>query len=329
MTSKSGAPVTGLQQRDFTILDNKVPQTITSFEAVEGTQAPTQIIVVIDAVNAEYHTVSYARDQIDRFLREDEGDLSYPTALFVLTDTGVQPLTDYASKDGNKLRAALDQYTVAARFLRRNAGFYGAAERFQISLGGLHQLVGREALLPGRKLMLWISPGWPLLSGPEVQLDDHERQQLFSDIVNLSTELRRGRITLYSIDPVGMLDSLARDTYWENFVNGVKKPGDAQAGHLGLEVLAVESGGSVYSFDNNITALLQRCVADARAYYAISFKPPAGTRPNEYHNLKIRVTQHGLTARTWQGYYSNPETQFGQPAIPPPVDVGTAPQGLR
>ncbi len=41
----------GLQQSDFTILDNDVPQTITSFEAVDGRRARIEVILVLDAVN--------------------------------------------------------------------------------------------------------------------------------------------------------------------------------------------------------------------------------------------------------------------------------------
>jgi hypothetical protein len=36
VTPKSGPLVSGLQQQDFTIWDNEVPQTITSFKAVDG-----------------------------------------------------------------------------------------------------------------------------------------------------------------------------------------------------------------------------------------------------------------------------------------------------
>ena len=52
VTAKSGAPARGLQQQDFTLSDNKVKQTISSFQAVDGRQAPIDVIVVIDAVNA-------------------------------------------------------------------------------------------------------------------------------------------------------------------------------------------------------------------------------------------------------------------------------------
>lgn len=58
---KSGRPVGGLKERDFTILDNKAPQTITSFSAVDGGQAPVEVVVVIDAVNIGYENVALQR----------------------------------------------------------------------------------------------------------------------------------------------------------------------------------------------------------------------------------------------------------------------------
>jgi len=39
VTPKSGEPVSGLQQQDFTVMDNKAPVAISSFRAVEGAQA--------------------------------------------------------------------------------------------------------------------------------------------------------------------------------------------------------------------------------------------------------------------------------------------------
>lgn len=321
VSGKSGSPVSGLQQQDFTVLDNNVPQKITSFAALDGTETPIRVLVVIDAVNEGYGRIPYERNQIDAFLRADEGELRYPTSVFVLTDKGIESVADF-STDGDKLSGALDKYTVRLRFIPRSAGFYGAADRLQISLDALHQFAQHEAQLPGRKIMLWVSPGWPLLSGPEVELDNREHQQYFADIIGFSTELRRAGITLYNIDPAGMMDSIDRDTYWENFTSGVKKPGQAQMGNLGLQVLTVQSGGMVFSFNNDITHLLERCVADTRASYDISFQPAAGERANEYHRLEIRVAKHGLKARTWQGYYSQPAAQYQQPTVPPPAGVG-------
>jgi hypothetical protein len=45
VTPKSGPPVAGLQQQDFTLLDNKAAQTIVSFQALQGSTAPVEVIV--------------------------------------------------------------------------------------------------------------------------------------------------------------------------------------------------------------------------------------------------------------------------------------------
>ena len=305
VTPKSGPPVSGLQQQDFTLLDNKVPRTIASFQALGGSQGPIEVILVIDAVNTGVEHVDYERQAIEKFLHANEGHLAYPTALAVFEDTGTQLQNDF-SQDGNALSASLDQYVIGLRTIRRSAGFYGAAERFQLSLQALHQLAVREGSRPGRKIILWVSPGWPLLSGPEVQLDPKEQQQIFAEIVSVSTQLLQGRITLYSIDPLGTADFGDRAFFWEAFVKGISKPEQVDIGDLALQVVAVQSGGLALNSSNDIPALLQKCLDDAGAYYELSFDPPLGDQPHEYHHLEVKVTKPGLTARTRQGYYSQP-----------------------
>jgi hypothetical protein len=148
-------------------------------------------------------SLGYEREQIDKFLRADGGKLPHPTTIAVLTDTGTQIYPGF-STDGNVLSASLDQYTVSLRTLRRE-DLFGAAGLFQLSLENLHELAAREAPGPGRKVILWVSPGWPLLSGPNVELDASEQQKLFGNIVDFSTQFLRARITLYSIDPLVLL----------------------------------------------------------------------------------------------------------------------------
>jgi len=73
VTEKSGPPVGGLQQQDFNVLDNKAPQTITSFKPVTSREGPIEVVVVIDAVNAAYTAVALGRTGIDnlrKFLRQ-------------------------------------------------------------------------------------------------------------------------------------------------------------------------------------------------------------------------------------------------------------------
>ncbi|MFZ0882839.1 MAG: VWA domain-containing protein [Candidatus Acidiferrales bacterium] len=190
VSPKSGPPVADLQQQDFTLLDNKSPQPITSFQAFTGREAPITVVVVIDAVNTGTERVGYERIQIDKFLRAEGGHLAYPVALAVFTDHGISIAAE-PSSDGNELSEALDKSSIAIRAIGRSAGFYGADERLQYSLAALHQLAASLARQPGRKIVLWVSPGWPLLSGPRVELTSKQQQWIFSDVVSFSTQLRQ------------------------------------------------------------------------------------------------------------------------------------------
>jgi VWFA-related protein len=305
VSPKSGPPVADLQQQDFTVLDNNAPQAITSFKAVTGREAPIEVVVVIDAVNASYQTVSVARPEIDKFLRAEGGRLAYPVSLVLFTDKGLQSLGSF-SIDGNALSAELEQTDSGLRSITRAAGFYGATERFELSLRTLGQLIGKMATRPGRKFVLWVSPGWPLLSGPSVELDSKQQQQIFGTIVGLSTQLLQARVTLFSINPLGNSESLASVSYYKDFVKGISKPSQVQIGDLGLPVLATQSGGLVLNFNNDVASLLRECLSDSAPYYEVSFDPPPGDKRDEYHHLEIKVAKPGLTARTRQGYYAQP-----------------------
>lgn len=304
VTPRSGPPVAGLQQQDFTVLDNKVRRPITTFHASGGSQSPIEVVLLVDTVNLPYERVAWERGEIDKFLRANGGRLAHPTTLAFFGDDGTQ-IQEGFSTNGNELSASLDHYAVGLRDIRRSSQYEGL-DRFQLSMTALHELAGREAARPGRKIILWVSPGWPLLSGPRIYLDSKQEQQIFDNIVALSTQLRLGRVTLYSIDPLGASEGVGRDFYYETFLKGVSKPSQAVFGDLGLQVLATQTGGLALNASNDVASLLHTCLADTEAYYELSFDPPPGDRRDEYHHLEIQVAKPGLIARTRQGYYSQP-----------------------
>jgi len=304
VTSKAGEPVTGLEQKDFTLLDDKVPREITSFEAVDERKQPVQAILLIDAVNTGYSEVAQERIQIDKFLRANGGKLTLPIALAVFDDQGVKMQGGY-SRDGNVLADALAKYTISLREIGPSAGFQGAAERLSDSLKAIRLLASYEAQRPGRKIILWVSPGWPMLSGPRMDLSENQRTQIFGDITFLSTTLREAQTSVYAIDPLGVGESPGRVFYYEQFTSGVKKPSDDSIGNLGLQVIATETGGLVLN-STGVAELLQESVADNVAYYRLSFEPPPTEKRDVYHPLKVTVAKPGVTVATSTGYYAEP-----------------------
>jgi VWFA-related protein len=306
VTDQSGKPVSGLELKDFTLLDNGQQGKILSFHAVDGTvqktHPPVEVILVIDTVNESHQQVSYVRQEIEKFLRQNGGHLAHPVSLFVLTNDGVdaQPLP---SADGNALAEKVDQLDDRLRTIGRAGGVWGAIERFDFSVRMLTDIANAEAKKPGRKLLIWAGSGWPMLEGPRIDTSFKGQQQLFDVIAGLSTRLREARIALYSI-AAGMP---GRGTFlYEDFRKGVTSAEKASPPNLALRVLAVQSGGRVLGPDNDLTGQIDRCVLDAGAYYTLSFDPPRADRANEYHDLKVIAGQPGLTARTNTGYYNQP-----------------------
>jgi VWFA-related protein len=303
---KSGQAATGLQQQDFTLLDNKEPRTIASFAAVTGRDAKIQVIVVMDAVNATLQNVIFQRQQLEQYLRAEGGNLSYPMVIVVLTDDGLHAVTGQFTTDGNALSAALDQDQVGFRAIQRSAGYYGASERFQICVSAMYSVVASVAKHQGRKIIIWISPGWPLLSGPEVMLDDKQEKRIFDNVVDLSTVMSKAQITLYSIDPLGAAGAPLADWTYGQFVKGITKSNQATYGDLGLPVLVTQSGGIAFGSTNGIADRVRQCLSNAVPYYEIGFDPPATDKKNEYHQLQVKVAGGGLKVHTRMGYYADP-----------------------
>ena len=308
VNDKSGTPVSGLQQQNFTILDNKQPQKILSFEAMGGTSAGDQLetILVMDAVNIGFSRVAYAREEVEKFLRQDGGKLARPLSINFLSDSGLN-IQNTVYRDGNALIAYLNQHQNGLRVSGRSQGFYGAVDRAQLSLRSLGQLAEYEEKRPGRKMVIWLSPGWALLTGPRVQLSLKEQEDIFNTIVALSTQLRKSRITLYAVDPLGSADAgNLRTFYYEDFLKGVTVPSKTQFGDLALQVLAYQSGGRVLNSNNNIASEIERCVRDASTYYVLSYDPPPADGPNDYHAIEVKLDQPQLKAQTRSGYYAQP-----------------------
>jgi VWFA-related protein len=302
VTPKSGPPVADLQASDFTVLDNKAPQRITSFHPGGGPGDPIHITLVVDAVNVPYTSIAYQRGQITKFLRANGGQLAHPTQIAYFTDQGMQIQQGYAT-DGNELNTSLSQHVIGLRTIHRSSQFQ-LSDRLNLSISALRSLIAHQAALPGRKIILWMSPGWPLLSGPGVDLDYKQQQEIFATIVDMSTRLREGRITLYAVDPIGAQEGVGRSFYYENFLKGVSKPQQAALADLSLQVLSVHSGGLALYGNNDLTGMLQQCMADTRAYYQISITPAASDTRDPFHQIDVQLSKPGLTARTVQGYYA-------------------------
>ena len=301
VTGSKDAQVAGLPQSDFTILDNGVPQAITSFQRMAGNPDSVKVVIVLDDVNMNYLRLPYEREQLQKFFRANGGRLPYPTRLAIVYDSGIV-MTQGFTQNGAALGKVLEAQKIGQRAVGFSAGIFGASDRMEISLRALRKLIATNGELPGRKVFLWMSPGWAFFSGPQIQTSAKQQRWMFGEIQSISGDLREHQITMYAVNPRGTRDPDELRNLYANFLAPVRTYSQAQYGNLCLQAFVIHSGGQYFNLNNDFAGLMQQALNDLNSYYRITFTPLPG-EPNEYHAIHVKVAQPGLKARTTTGYY--------------------------
>jgi VWFA-related protein len=332
VTDRAGKPISGIAAKDFTLLDNGQPEKILTFHAFDEISStadpPVKVILLVDALNLPERLASYERREVERFLRQNNGHLAQPVSLVELSTTGIV-MVGKPSADGNALAADFAHDKNIERIRRVPSGMRGESidslpgEPPALSaLKALGDIATAERQRPGRKLLIWVGPGWGVGSG--AVLDSiRPRQDTFYTIYWFSTLLREARIALYSFS-VGETNADGRALTYRAYLNGVQSVQQAAFMHLNRKVLAVETGGRVlepsddpaantnddsltgFNTNSDLVQQINSCVQEADTYYTLSFDPSHANHPDEYHDLKVRINRPGLTARTTTGYYDEP-----------------------
>jgi hypothetical protein len=100
-----------------------------------------------------------------------------------------------------------------------SGSFFNAQDRFSLSMKAIASIAKYESERAGRKLTIWISPGWPFFSGENLEFGPKDWQEIFKTIVGTSEGLRHARTTIYSIDPTGVANAgQTQVTYYQQFL---------------------------------------------------------------------------------------------------------------
>ena len=255
-------------------------------------------------MNNSFQSVATERDQITKYLGRNGGHLPIPISIALFSDSGVK--IDQPTQDGSVLIAELEKMPIPIHTINSAMGGNGTVERYQLSLATLSHMLTYTGQKPGRKLLLWLGPGWPTLSGVHYGTTDGDKHRNWDSIVTFSKDLRQSRTTLYSVDSLSSESSLAHSVYYQNFLKPVTSAKDTESGNLGLPVLALQSGGKVLNGSNDLASEIASCVADAGVYYRIGVQVSPSETVNDYHSLEVKLARAGLTARTSAGYYNQP-----------------------
>ena len=311
VTDKAGNPIAGLKQEDFTLLDNRQPVAMRSFkdhEAGDGTASA--VLIVLDNLNSDFEAVTTERLQIENYFRKNGGKLANPMGVFLLKEEGLDELTAI-STDGNALADTLHQKMAEMRMERVKVGLYSAEERLNTSLQALSAL-GRYLNVDGRKVVVWLGPGWPVIDTSEADIGPVQQQFFYTTAIDVSRMLREERITIDLVNLVGSANanggngSGGKELFWESFLKPLTKQNKAEPGHVALQVFAVHSGGTVVLGSNDIAKEIARCTQDATAWYTLTFDSQKANAPNTWHDIEVKIDKPQVKVRTENGYYAQP-----------------------
>ena len=298
VTDRAGKPVTGLKSENFTLLDGGEPREPVSFQGFNGgDQSPessAQIILVIDSVNLSGLQVAVAEREAEKFLRRNNGLLDQDVSIYRLTNNGLFA-SDHSSRNGNDLAlevASGKEPRVVRAEPIRVIHPYLSADLF--SLDALGAIVLEQRKKPGRKLVIWLGPGWPVVANGI---------NSFDWATEFSTRMREARVVLFSATEWPSADA---GFVYQDFVKGVKAKGAVAPEDFALPVIAVQSGGRVLQVKNDLAGAISEFAAEANTFYRVTFDPPRTDQVDEYHDLRVTVDHPGLTARSNTGYYDEP-----------------------
>lgn len=306
VTDAAGKLKGDLEPTDFSVLVDNAPRKIMGFRRTDGVtgsraEPPTEMILLVDVVDLPYQAITFQRLQVEKFLRSNGGHLALPTSLFVLGSKGLQ-VQPQPSTDGNAIADVLDKVG-GVRAMDSSSGYAGQLEEFDRSTHTLLGIAENEVKKPGRKILVWIGHGWPLLQGPVWHQTNESRQTQFRMIENIDNRLREARISVYGL--FTLVGENARGI-WEGHLKPVTDPRRADPADMALQVFAMHSGGRILDPTNDVAGQIASCYADVGPYYTLLVDVPPATADDAYHALTVKVQQPGLTVRTNSGYYDVP-----------------------
>lgn len=290
-TDAQGRPQAGLGARDFSIRDDEQGESIESvrpFEVTTDKGDAVQVLLVLDLVNTTAEELPTLRAQVAGFLRENNGQLAHPTSLIQFLPQELQ-IQSQPMTNGNGMARAVDKLEPLT----------GAedVDPFNASLEALGAILDAEANQPGRKLLIWVGHGWPTPNVLGQTASARDENLNWSTLVSLTNRLREEHMVLFG--------GRGGESVHINGADGMRSAAMMNLGNLGLEALAVRSGGWGFTMPigSSLEAELDRMVETAGPYYRITYTASHADGQDTFHAIKVGVSRAGLTVHGSEGYF--------------------------
>ena len=346
-----GQPVPDLTQQDFTleVSGRRRPIQVFSIErnAMPGGGAPVStelafsnraaagdpnlVIILFDEYNTSPRDVAHARKQL---LDTVSGlDANSRVAFYVLTHE-LKILFDFTT-DRAALTAKLAAHSPAVGFTTEGDEIPSpgstaspsldaalgraeltlaaarAAHRAEVTLDALNLISAHVAGVQGRKTLVWLTGGVPILVGHDPAFRDqgskYERN-LSIEVLRTSQALDRADIAVDVVDLRGLRpDDQSRIRSPRRPLPNGQPAFAIDANYESMATLAHETGGEVFRNTNDIGRAVKLAIRDSQVSYALGFYASREELDGSFRPLRLQVNRRGVHLRYRTGFLATPD----------------------
>jgi VWFA-related protein len=168
-----------------------------------------------------------------------------------------------------------------------------------LSIDALQQLIEAQAQLPGRKTIVYFSPG--LILPPE----EPER---FRAVVSAAN---RANISFYTVDPSGLdAESRVRLSEMTSQAMSDVDPGDSDVKPTNpqenLRSLAEDTGGFAIDNTNDARVPLRHVMEEVRGHYEVAYAPTSSNYDGHFRTIELHTRKPGIRLQGRNGYFALP-----------------------
>lgn len=200
-----------------------------------------------------------------------------------------------------------------------------ATDQGRAKIFALLQVVKQQYILPGRKTILYFTPGFQIPQGME---------EPFHSVISIAN---RSNVSFYALDARGLevggqndsSNAQLRDASSasaENMNRGDISTRNAQAADMAIEAgranvqntlatLADSTGGFLIANTNDFTGKLKRLTEDIETYYEISYDPQIQKYDGSFRKVSVQTDRPNMRVQSRSGYFALPPAMRGQEVL--------------
>ena len=184
------------------------------------------------------------------------------------------------------------------------------------TINAIKDLVNSLAGMPGRKAILYVSDGVPMMAGQDIfyavqnkfgqetgsltEAFSYDASRRFTE---LTSQANANRVTFYPIDAAGLrvFGSISAENQGPGqgiMIDSIEISNLQST----LQMMAEKTGGMAVINSNSAMPMLERIAQDFNTYYSLGYSPPH-FGDGRYHKVEVKVKgKKGLVVRHREGY---------------------------